>query len=240
MRDLSNLEPETEIEEAEESSVLLSIGDLMSGLLMFFALLFITVQIQLNEKVAELNEKLARIEKLERELVTYRKAFEALPQIIVKTLEGKLGGKDIFTVDPETGDVSVRDRILFDENSAALKPEGKKFLQSFIPLYSRVIFSDKKFEDQIAKVAIEGHTSSKGTEEENLNLSLRRAESVINYILSNEVNFPTKSKFKAKILAAGRGEIDAKQNRDEPSDRKVVFRFQFRRETLKNLNLGNR
>ncbi|HBE36792.1 MAG TPA: chemotaxis protein MotB, partial [Cyanobacteria bacterium UBA11368] len=75
MRDLSNLEPETEIEEAEESSVLLSIGDLMSGLLMFFALLFITVQIQLNEKVAELNEKLARIEKLERELVTYRKAF---------------------------------------------------------------------------------------------------------------------------------------------------------------------
>ena len=240
MKDLFNLEAETETEEAEDSSVLLSIGDLMSGLLMFFALLFITVQIQLNDQVKVLNQKIARIEKLERELVTYRKAFEALPQIIVKTLEGKLGGKDIFTVDPETGDVSIRDRILFDENSAALKPEGKKFLQAFIPLYSRIIFSDKKFENQIAKIVIEGHTSSKGTEQENLNLSLRRAESVANYILSNELKLPTKSKFEAKILAAGRGEIEAKKDRDDARDRKVVFRFQFRRETLPNFSLGNR
>ena len=236
MRDLSNLDAEPEIEEAEDSSVLLSIGDLMSGLLMFFALLFITVQIQLNEQVKSLNEKIARIEKLEKELIAYRKAFEALPQVIVKTLEGKLGGKDIFTVDPETGDVSIRDRILFDENSAELKPEGKKFLQAFIPVYSRVIFSDQKFDNQIAKIVIEGHTSSKGSEENNLNLSLRRAESVANYILSNGFNFPTKSRFKAKILAAGRGEIEAKQNVDDASDRKVVFRFQFRRETLSELS----
>jgi outer membrane protein OmpA-like peptidoglycan-associated protein len=236
MRDLSNLDTEPEIEEAEDSSVLLSIGDLMSGLLMFFALLFITVQIQLNEQIKALNEKIARIEKLEKELIAYRKAFEALPQIIVKTLEGKLGGKDIFTIDPETGDVSIRDRILFDENSATLKPEGEKFLQAFIPIYSRVIFSDKKFDNQIAQIVVEGHTSSKGSDQTNLNLSLRRAESVANYILSDAIKFPTKPRFKAKILAAGRGEIEAKQNVDDASDRKVVFRFQFRRETLSELS----
>ncbi|HEY9851662.1 MAG TPA: OmpA family protein [Leptolyngbyaceae cyanobacterium] len=235
MRDLYTSEIESEIEEAEDSSVLLSIGDLMSGLLMFFALLFITVQIQLNEHIQKLNEKIREVEKLQQELQQYQKAFQALPQLIVQTLEGKVGGKDVLTVDPETGDVSIRDRILFDEASAELKPEGKKFLQAFIPLYSKVIFSNPEFDKQIARVIIEGHTSSKGSDPSNLNLSLQRSKSVADYILSDEMKFPAKSRFKQKLLAAGRGEIDATQNVDEPRDRKVVFRFQFRRENLVEL-----
>lgn len=235
MRDLYTSEIESEIEEAEDSSVLLSIGDLMSGLLMFFALLFITVQIQLNEHIQKLNEKIREVEKLQQELQQYQKAFQALPQLIVQTLEGKVGGKDVLTVDPETGDVSIRDRILFDEASAELKPEGKKFLQAFIPLYSKVIFSNPEFDKQIARVIIEGHTSSKGSDLSNLDLSLQRANSVADYILSDEMKFSAKSRFKQKLLAAGRGEIDAKQNVDEPRDRKVVFRFQFRRENLVEL-----
>lgn len=235
MRNLYTSEIESEIEEAEDSSVLLSIGDLMSGLLMFFALLFITVQIQLNEHIQKLNEKIREVEKLQQELQQYQKAFQALPQLIVQTLEGKVGGKDVLTVDPETGDVSIRDRILFDEASAELKPEGKKFLQAFIPLYSKVIFSNPEFDKQIARVIIEGHTSSKGSDPSNLNLSLQRSKSVADYILSDEMKFPAKSRFKQKLLAAGRGEIDATQNVDEPRDRKVVFRFQFRRENLVEL-----
>lgn len=235
MIDLYTSEIESEIEETEDSSVLLSIGDLMSGLLMFFALLFITVQLQLNEHIQKLNEKIREVEKLQQELQQYQKAFQALPQLIVQTLEGRVGGKDVLTVDPETGDVSIRDRILFDEASAELKPEGKKFLQAFIPLYSRVIFSNPEFDKQIARVIIEGHTSSKGSDPSNLDLSLLRAKSVADYILSNEMKFPAKPRFKQKLLAAGRGEIDAKQNLDEPRDRKVVFRFQFRRQNLAEL-----
>jgi hypothetical protein len=49
MSDLSELELETELQEEQDSGVYLSIGDLMSGLLMFFALLFITVMVQLNK-----------------------------------------------------------------------------------------------------------------------------------------------------------------------------------------------
>ena len=86
------------------------------------------------------------------------------------------------------------------------------------------------FERQIVRVIIEGHTSSKGSDKENLELSLRRALSVSDYILSNQLNFPTKERFKQKILASGRGEIDAEQAVDDPADRRVMFRFQFRRE----------
>ena len=68
-----------------------------------------------------------------------------------------------------------------------------------------------------------------------MELSLRRALSVSDYIFSQQLNFKTKQPFKQKILASGRGEIDADQSQDNSSDRKVVFRFQFRREDFGEL-----
>ncbi len=44
--------------------------------------------------------------------------------------------------------------------------------------------------------------------------------------------FPTKAALSQKILAAGRGEIEADQKLDNPGDRKVLFRFQFRSDEL--------
>jgi outer membrane protein OmpA-like peptidoglycan-associated protein len=211
MSNFPDYEVDTEVLDEQDSGVYLSISDLMSSVLMIFVLLFITVQVQLQR---------------------YQQAIDQLPIRILNALEGKIGGKGLFTVDPETGDVSIGDRILFDEGSAELKPEGKKFLKQFIPTYSNVIFSDSLFDRQITRVIIEGHTSSKGSEKENMELSLRRSLAVSDYILSNQFKFSTKERFKKKILASGRGEIDANQKIDNSSDRKVVFRFQFRRENF--------
>jgi outer membrane protein OmpA-like peptidoglycan-associated protein len=211
MSNFPDYEVDTEVLDEQDSGVYLSISDLMSSVLMIFVLLFITVQVQLQR---------------------YQQAIDQLPIRILNALEGKIGGKGLFTVDPETGDVSIGDRILFDEGSAELKPEGKKFLKQFIPTYSNVIFLDSLFDRQITRVIIEGHTSSKGSEKENMELSLRRSLAVSDYILSNQFKFSTKERFKKKILASGRGEIDANQKIDNSSDRKVVFRFQFRRENF--------
>jgi outer membrane protein OmpA-like peptidoglycan-associated protein len=210
----------------ENAGVYLSISDLMSSLLMIFAMLFITAQIQLESKIKE-----AEILKIQIE--RYKKAVDELPVRILNALEGKMGGRGLFTVDKETGDVSIGDRILFDSGSAELKSAGKQFLTEFIPVYSGVIFSDNLFYKQITRVIIEGHTSSNGTEKDNMELSLRRALAVSNYISSNEINFLTKQRFKQKILASGRGEIESNEQVDDPHDRKVVFRFQFRREDFK-------
>lgn len=212
--------------EEENSGVYLSISDLMSSLLMIFAMLFITAQIQLQAKIKE-------AEALKIQIEQYKKAVDELPIRILNALEGKMGGQGLFTVDKETGDVSIGDRILFDSSSAELKPEGKQFLDRFIPAYSGVIFSNILFERQITRVVIEGHTSSNGTEKDNMELSLRRALAVSNYISFNQLNFPTKEQFKQKILASGRGEIESNEKIDDGRDRKVVFRFQFRREDFK-------
>lgn len=207
MFNLNELNHQPELDE-EESSVLLSIGDLMSGLLMIFALLFVTVLVQLKDK-------------------------EEPRRVVVGTVVEQMKGNNInVKVNPETGDVSIQDKILFDENSAELKPAGKIFLKRFIPVYSRVIFSKKDFEKEIARVVIEGHTSSKGDDDTNLQLSLMRSLSVAKFIFSNELKFPTKSQLRTKIMAAGRGEMEAKQEVDDSSDRKVIFRFQFRGENF--------
>jgi outer membrane protein OmpA-like peptidoglycan-associated protein len=128
--------------------------------------------------------------------------------------------------------VSIRDRILFDDNSSVLKTEGKEFLKAFIPVYSEVVFSNLQFSEQISRIMIEGHTSSAGTRTRNMKLSLERALAVSNYILSEQVNFSQKAQFQEKLLVSGRGEIEADQTQDNPGDRKVTFRFQFRRESL--------
>ena len=205
-------EREPEIEESAEASTYLSIGDLMSGLLMFFALLFITALLQLQQ----VKDNMAK-----------EKRF------FVGTLISKLNGNNLkVQINSETGDVSLRNEILFAEGSSQLKPEGKVWLKKFITIYSDVIFSKPEFNRYILRVILEGHTSSKGSYEDNMELSLLRALSVYKYIFSNEMNFPTKDLFREKLLASGRGKFDSDQKIDDPSDRKVVFRFQFKNEQL--------
>lgn len=208
MDDFFRSESEPENIEDDDSSIYLSIGDLMSGLLMFFALLFITALLQLAQK-------------------------DAPKRVVIGNVVGQMKSNNInVKVNPDTGDVSIQESILFSKGSTELKPEGKAFLRRFIPVYSGVIFSKAEFEKEISRVVIEGHTSSDGDTKENLQLSLLRSASVYNYIFY-EMNFSTKSPLSQKILAAGRGEIESDKKRDNPSDRKVVFRFQFRSDELK-------
>ena len=135
--------------------------------------LFITVQVQLNK---------------------YHEWYTRLPLAIKEALQQQLGDQYELKVDPETGGVTIGDSILFDEGSARLKPEGKRFLKEFIPIYSGVIFSDEAFDKEITRVIIEGHTSSKGSNNANMELSLRRSLSVSNYIFSRQIDFETKQK----------------------------------------------
>ncbi|WP_373527853.1 flagellar motor protein MotB [Nostoc sp.] len=208
MDDFIRGEIDADIIEDDDSSIYLSIGDLMSSLLMFFALLFITALLQLAQK-------------------------DVPKRVVIGNVVGQMKSNNInVKVNPETGDVSIQESILFAKASTELKPEGKAFLRRFIPVYSGVIFSKPEFDQEISRVVIEGHTSSEGDDKTNLQLSLLRASSVYTYIFY-DMNFPTKAPLSQKILAAGRGEIESDKKRDNPGDRKVVFRFQFRSDELK-------
>ncbi|UWZ98803.1 OmpA family protein [Vibrio splendidus] len=192
--------------DAEESGVWLSIGDLMSVLLMIFALLLISALVQISE-VHE-NSQTTRV-------------------VIIKGINDALEGAGIeVQANSETGDISILDSILFDRNEYRLKPSGKAFLDQFVPIYSDVIFQSKQTSDEVSRIVIEGHSSSEGSFDRNIELSVLRANSVAKYI--NSMDFAHKLPFFDKAMISGRGPIEANQEATDPADRKVKFRFQFK------------
>lgn len=192
--------------DAEESGVWLSIGDLMSVLLMIFALLLISALVQISE-VHE-NSQTTRV-------------------VIIKGINDALEGAGIeVQANSETGDISILDSILFDRNEYRLKPSGKAFLDQFVPIYSDVIFQSKQTSDEVSRIVIEGHSSSEGSFDRNMELSVLRAISVAKYI--NNMDFAHKLPFFDKAMISGRGPIEANQEATDPADRKVKFRFQFK------------
>jgi len=223
-------------EEGQESNIWLSIGDLMSGLLLVFVLLFVVLLFQLDEareralrKAEEAGQAQARAESLWEELKDMIRVTQETRQNIrnlIKDLEERF---EAVKVNPETGDVSIEEAILFDENKTFLKPDGQRFLREFVGDYSGILFSNASYEGEIARIVIEGHASSKGDREHNMDLSVRRALSVMQFIfeLEGDGRVPEGEKLIRKILVGGRGESDADQEIDDPADRKVLFRLQF-------------
>lgn len=199
--------------DAEESGVWLSVGDLMSVLLMIFALLLISALVQISEVYEESQN--TRI-------------------VIIKDINDKLNAEGIgVQADPETGDISITDSILFDLNDYKLKASGQEFLEKFIPIYSDAIFQSKATADEVSRVVIEGHSSSEGAFDRNMELSVLRANSVIAFV--NSMEFRDKQRFFDKAVISGRGPIEARQDVADAADRKVKFRFQFKDEEF----LGN-
>ena len=200
-------------QESEQSGVWLSIGDLMSVLLLLFAFLFVLAMLQLQDK----------IEKSEQTRI-----------FVIQALKQQFDANGLHVeINQETGDVSLTESILFDLNQTVLKPDGKQFLKTFIPIYSKTIFSSNDIAHEIVRVVVEGHTSSAGSFSHNMHLSVLRADSVSQFI--DTLPFPNKRMFQKKLLIAGRGESDAFQKYDKSEDRIVTFRFQFRGVDIKSL-----
>jgi outer membrane protein OmpA-like peptidoglycan-associated protein len=199
--------------DAEESGVWLSVGDLMSVLLMIFALLLISALVQISEVQ----------EKSQNNRV-----------MIIKGIKDAFDKQDIgLAIDSESGDISITDSILFDQNDHQLKVSGKLLLDKFIPIYSDVIFQSKETENEVSRIVIEGHSSSEGQFNRNMELSILRANSVSSYI--SDMLFTNKSQFFQKVMVSGRGPIEANKEIVSAEDRKVKFRFQFKDEEF----LGN-
>lgn len=191
----------------DDAGIWLSLGDLMSGLLLVFVLLFIVAILELQHF----------IEQSENRRV-----------MIIQSLKEQLQAKDIdATLDEKTGDITITNKLLFDHEAFALRPDGKEFLARFVPAYSEVIFSSPEIEREVVRVIIEGHTSSSGDADANMLLSVRRSHAVTSHIMHEDLAFAQKTAFLNKVLTAGRGELEASDT-DNPEDRRVKFRFKFR------------
>jgi outer membrane protein OmpA-like peptidoglycan-associated protein len=85
---------------------------------------------------------------------------------------------------PEAKVVVFEEVALFDLNKAVLKPEGKEQIKAYREEAREEL-------SRADKIKISGHTDNTGSADYNMNLSLRRAEAVRDYLVSIGVD-PTK------------------------------------------------
>ena len=141
-------------------------------------------------------------------------------------------------------DLSIRflnEEVLFDYNSAELKPEFKQILEQFFPRYLDILLSDQ-FKDKIAEVRIEGHTDSSGPYMFNVRLSQNRTVNVLDFLFNRKNSeyrdltnadqnlmrywFTTTGfSFGRTLDSSGNYTFESKKSEDSSRSRRVEFRI---------------
>ncbi len=177
----------------DENPFSLSLGDLMAGLMLIFVLLFSFAMLRLENLIEEKKSQLEHLDEREQ-----------IKKLLISRLLKELADFDV-EVDPDTGVIRVKEGILFDFGKDELKQAGKEFLRLFIPKYVRVLLANPDISEHIAQVIIEGHTDNVGSWDHNLDLSLRRANSVAAYLFREEFGtFDYEEDLKRLLSANGR------------------------------------
>lgn len=132
-------------------------------------------------------------------------------------------------VDEYSGSVTFGDSTLFDVDSDVLKSEAKAMLKIFIPQYIEAIYGD--YSGYVSKIIIEGHTDDVGSYIYNLDLSQRRAYSVVEYIVGEEIgDYKYKDKLTKDIVAIGRSKaeliFDKDNNVNRDASRRVEIKYE--------------
>jgi chemotaxis protein MotB len=161
----------------DENVFWVTMTDLLLGLAIIFMTLFILAMTGFTQQ------------KLEQQSTQSEVAKE-----LVQNMQNQ---KIDVQIDKLTGQVKISDLELFKLNSYELSEKGKKYLNKFMPIYINTIFSTPKLSNKISNIIIQGHTDSQAfkhvsSKEEqfmkNMDLSLKRANSVAAYIFQTDYN----------------------------------------------------
>ena len=101
----------------------------------------------------------------------------------------------------DNGNIILNESILFDVGSSDIKAEAKPALDQLVTVFYKFL-SDDENAKYVDSIVISGHTDSTGSDEDNRILSTDRANSVLDYLLSDG----KLSKYAKFFCAAGYGE----------------------------------
>ena len=170
----------------------ITMTDLMTGLVLVFVVMFFYTYLTSHVEMVKQN--------LAKENVT-------------KALKESLQAQNLVaSVDSVSGVVKISDLELFDLGSYTLSEKGKSYLDKFAPAYFNSIFSNEYLNKNIDKIIIQGHTDSQMFKGEyskdeqymkNMELSLLRAYSVANYMVSTQYNKSNNNRLHKIILVEG-------------------------------------
>ncbi|MCJ8346102.1 OmpA family protein [bacterium] len=180
------------------------------------------------------------VEKNKQELIDVKLKVEEILGVKKKIIaymqvEFSKQGVNVF-INPLTGDIQFPAKILFAYNDFRLKQEGKAALLEFFPVYSKLLIEHGYISAHIAEIIVEGHSDPEGNYLYNLNLSQKRALSVVKFLNSQDYKeSPEDPRLQRILTANGRSFvdpiIDEKTNEvDFEKSRRVVFKFRLKNE----------
>lgn len=166
--------------------------DLMTALvLVFIVLFFYTYMVSFNNSMEQ------------------ARAQQQAAKELYETLQEQKVDAQIDTI---SGIVKISDLELFDLNSYELSQKGKNYLSKFAPAYLDSIFTNEYLSKNIDKIIIQGHTDSQtfagqySDDEQymkNMELSLKRAYAVANYMTSTPYNKSNGNRLRKMIVVEG-------------------------------------
>jgi outer membrane protein OmpA-like peptidoglycan-associated protein len=217
-----------------------SYSDMMAGLLLIFILVMSMALIQSNQKIEEnrrqekqLNEQKKQINKL-----------VGVKQDIISDLIDEFKKKNLSAdIDKDTGAIRLDSQILFDLDKYELKKDGEKSLDDIMNVYLNVLFKTGYYEN-VSEIIIEGHTDTDGEYMYNLDLSQKRALSVVKYCLQSKnlnISGTQQEQLRKMLTANGKSEsIPINQSNgeiDKEKSRRVEIKFRLKDdETVKAIN----
>lgn len=165
-----------------------------------------------------------------------------LRQTIISDLKASLTRVDEslrLEVDQETGSIRLSGDVLFDYNSSEIRQDFEYRLKLFFDVYIRVLFENSAFKPSLAEIIIEGHADPKGSYIYNLDLSQKRAFSVMRFFLEHSEPGIQKD-LQRYVTAAGRSFSHtlklADGTIDEGRSRRIEIKFRLKDdEALKEL-----
>lgn len=228
----------------EKESSWISYTDLMSALLIIFALVIMVTmydtQNAYEQQKKAMDEATKAIKQKEEAIAQNNKLIEDVIGVKSKIIEElMIAFKDSnldLQIDKQTGAIRFSGGVFFDKNSSTVSAKGVDYLEDFIPKYIEILMSDQ-FRDEIAQIIVEGHTDSDGGYLYNLQLSQDRALAVAQQVFApNFPKFKYQEELKTVITANGRSFsvpiLDKNGEMDPDKSRRVEFKFRLKDEQL--------
>ncbi|RLA72259.1 MAG: hypothetical protein DRG78_24065 [Epsilonproteobacteria bacterium] len=178
-----------------------------------------------------LEQKETKYDRLITKLKSQKAKIKALTGIKIKVIaELKQSLGKHVEIDSKSGSLRLSSNILFDKGSSVLKESSKVELEKLFINYIGALISNKNIKHYLDRISIEGHTDSDGSYLYNLELSQKRAYSVMNYLLT--LKFTKDNNIQTLLVASGRSYLDTiykDSKEDKKASRRIEIKF-----TLKN------
>ncbi len=197
---------------------------------------------ELEEKRLELEEKEKKNIILKQDLEQQREKLHKIVGIkaeIIQALQKEFSKNQLaISIDSKSGSIRFQSEILFATDKSELTEAGKRYLRQAMPMYLKILMSEKYF-SYVSEIVVEGNCDSTGTYEHNLLLSQDRARTVAMFCIDEmRAHFSAEQiENLLKIMnISGRSNkniiYDANQQEDLQASRRVELKFRLKDEQM--------